>query len=291
MSGEKGTLYVVATPLGNLADMSRRALDVLAAVDVIAAEDTRLSGRMLAHLGIKGGRLVSLHEHNEKARLHELVEQLLDGRNVALISDAGTPLISDPGYRLVNAAAAAGVRVSPIPGPSALVAALSVAGLPTDRFVFEGFPPPKQGARSKFFHALREEERTLVFYESCHRIQMSIGDMIEAFGGERQAVIARELTKHYEQIERGTLKELAQWLATDEDRLRGEFVVILAGAERPEVSAESSYVAHLLDVLVSELPTRQAADLAARISGAPRQHLYREAQRRRQALDTRANRS
>lgn len=281
MSIEAGVLYVVATPLGNLGDISPRAAQVLGAVDVVAAEDTRVSGRLLAHLGLSVGRLLSLHEHNEEARVPSLVQGLREGSSVALISDAGTPLISDPGFRLVVAARAAGVRVSPVPGPSALIAALSVAGLPTDRFVFEGFLPAKRAARRARLQTLAEERRTLVFYESSHRIEACVGDMAEAFGGARRAVVARELTKRFEQVADGVLDELASWLAEDADRRRGEFVLVVAGDDRPTASADTASADKVLSVLAEALPTRQAADLAARITGAPRQALYREAQRLR----------
>ncbi|MEJ2631602.1 MAG: 16S rRNA (cytidine(1402)-2'-O)-methyltransferase [Acidihalobacter sp.] len=279
MSIETGVLYVVATPLGNLGDISPRAAQVLGEVDVVAAEDTRVSGRLLAHLGQSAQRLLSLHEHNETARVPDLIQQLSEGASVALVSDAGTPLISDPGFRLVAAAREAGVRVSPVPGPSALIAALSVAGLPTDRFVFEGFLPAKSAARRSRLQALDEERRTLVFYESSHRIEACLGDMTEVFGGARRGVVARELTKRFEQVADGTLDELVAWLAADADHCRGEFVVVVAGDAREERTAESASVEKVLGVLVETLSTRQAADIAARITGAPRQALYREAQR------------
>ncbi|APZ44504.1 16S rRNA (cytidine(1402)-2'-O)-methyltransferase [Acidihalobacter ferrooxydans] len=275
---EAGVLYVVATPLGNLSDISSRAVEVLREVELIAAEDTRVSGRLLAHLGLSAGRMLSLHEHNEQARVPDLVLRLSRGATVALVSDAGTPLISDPGFRLVAAARAAGVRVSPVPGPSALIAALSVAGLPTDRFVFEGFLPARGAARRSRLNALAEETRTLVFYESSHRIAACVNDLAAVFGGARHGVIARELTKHFEQVADGCLDALGAWLAADTDHVRGEFVVLVAGAasvSTPDTAAADK----VLSVLVDALPTRQAADLAARITGAPRQALYREAQR------------
>ncbi|WP_455385258.1 16S rRNA (cytidine(1402)-2'-O)-methyltransferase, partial [Acidihalobacter prosperus] len=240
MSIEAGVLYVVATPLGNLGDISPRAAEILGAVDVVAAEDTRVSGRLLAHLGLSAGRLLSLHEHNEESRVPGLIQRLRDGDSVALISDAGTPLISDPGFRLVVAAREAGVRISPVPGPSALIAALSVAGLPTDRFVFEGFLPAKPAARRSRLQALADERRTLVFYESSHRVEACVGDMAEAFGGARRAVIARELTKRFEQVADGALDELKSWLEADADRSRGEFVLVVAGDDKQPTSAEAA---------------------------------------------------
>lgn len=279
MSIEAGVLYVVATPLGNLGDISPRAAEILGAADVVAAEDTRVSGRLLSHLGLSAGRLLSLHEHNEEFRVPGLIQRLRDGDSVALISDAGTPLISDPGFRLVVAAREAGVRVSPVPGPSALIAALSVAGLPTDRFVFEGFLPAKPAARRSRLQTLADERRTLVFYESSHRVEACVGDMAEAFGGARRAVIARELTKRFEQVADGALDELKSWLEEDADRSRGEFVLVVAGDDKQPASVEAASKDKVLSVLAEALPTRQAADLAARITGAPRQALYREAQR------------
>jgi 16S rRNA (cytidine1402-2'-O)-methyltransferase len=279
VSIEAGVLYVVATPLGNLGDVSPRAAEVLGSVDVVAAEDTRVSGHLLSHLGLSAGQLLSLHEHNEEARVPTLVRRLLDGASVALVSDAGTPLISDPGFRLVAAAREAGVRVSPVPGPSALIAALSVAGLPTDRFVFEGFLPARAAARRSRLQALVDERRTLVFYESSHRVEACLDDMAEVFGKERRAVIARELTKRFEQIADGGLAELGVWLAADANRRRGEFVLVVAGDDQPVVAADTTSTDKVLGVLAEVLPTRQAADLAARITGAPRQALYREAQR------------
>lgn len=279
MSIEAGVLYVVATPLGNLGDISARAVEVLAGVDVIAAEDTRVSARLLTHLGVGAKRLLSLHEHNEDARVPGLILRLREGASVAVVSDAGTPLISDPGFRLVSAARAAGVVVRPVPGPSALIAALSIAGLPTDRFVFEGFLPPRAAARRTRLQALTDERRTLVFYESSHRVEASLAAMAEAFGDERRGVLARELTKRFEQTADGSLAELVAWLAADADRRRGEFVIVVAGAAGEPPAVGMAAVERVLAELVEALPTRQAADIAARITGAPRQALYREAQR------------
>lgn len=268
-----GVLYVVATPIGNRADITQRALDVLGAVARVLAEDTRHSGTLLRSLGI-ATPLVSLHEHNEQAQVDGLLARLRAGEDLALISDAGTPLISDPGYRLVRAARQAGVTVVPVPGPSALIAALSVAGLPTDRFVFEGFLPPKAAARRGRLQALAAESRTLVFYEASHRIQESLADLAEIFGAGREAVIARELTKNFEQVESATLAELNAWLAADANRLRGEFVVLVAGAPAAEEADIDPEARRVLDILRRELPVKQAAALAAEITGARKNALY-----------------
>lgn len=268
-----GVLYVVATPIGNRADITQRALDVLGAVARVLAEDTRHSGTLLRSLGI-ATPLVSLHEHNEQAQVDGLLARLRAGEDLALISDAGTPLISDPGYRLVRAARQAGVTVVPVPGPSALIAALSVAGLPTDRFVFEGFLPPKAAARRGRLQALAAESRTLVFYEASHRIQECLADLAEIFGAGREAVIARELTKSFEQVQSATLAELNAWLAADANRLRGEFVVLVAGAPAAEEADIDPEARRVLDILRRELPVKQAAALAAEITGARKNALY-----------------
>lgn len=271
-----GVLYVVATPIGNRADITQRALAVLGAVDRVLAEDTRHSGTLLRTLGI-GTPLLSLHEHNEQVQVEPLLARLRAGADLALISDAGTPLISDPGYRIVRAARQAGIAVVPIPGPSALIAALSVAGLPTDRFVFEGFLPAKAAARRAHLHGLANETRTLVFYEASHRIQECLSDLAECFGVEREAAIARELTKTFEQVQAGTLAELNAWLAEDANRQRGEFVVLVAGAAPvadTELDAEAKRV---LKLLLTELPIKRAAALAAEITGARKNALYQYA--------------
>ena len=275
MTESSGVLYIVATPLGNLGDISQRALDTLQNVDLIAAEDTRHSGRLLQHFGI-GTRMFSLHEHNEQKQSERLLQVLGEGRSLALISDAGTPLISDPGYRVVQRARDAGFRVVPIPGPSALIAALSVAGLPTDRFIFEGFLPAKQKARRQQLENLVDEPRTLVFYESCHRIKSCLDDMLEIFGPERPAVIARELTKAYEQIQSGHLCELMEWLQSDPNHLRGEFVVLVHGAGQRDDVAEGldAEALQTLKVLMDELPLKQAAKLTARRYGLPNRLVY-----------------
>jgi len=266
-----GTLYIVATPIGNLDDLSSRAKQTLATVDVIAAEDTRHTGRLLSHIGVKTP-LTALHEHNEARESERLVGVLQDGRDVALVSDAGTPLLSDPGYRFVAAARAAGLAVSPVPGPSALIAALSVAGLPTDRFVFEGFLPAKQAARRARIASLSREPRTLVFYESVHRVDAAMDDFIAGFGPHRPAFIGRELTKLHEQCCQGTLGELRERLRTGEIPAKGEFVIAVGGDERPAAAAFD--VDRLIDALAGVLPTRDAAALVAKLTGEKRNAVY-----------------
>lgn len=282
-----GTLYVVATPIGNLEDMTPRAIRVLNEVDMIAAEDTRHSATLLRHFGIHT-ETISLHEHNERDRVPSCVELLRSGKSIALISDAGTPLISDPGYRLVGSAVSAGVSVVPIPGACAAIAALSVAGLPTDRFVFEGFPPARTAARRAAFEILLPETRTLVFYESAHRIVETIDDMIAVFGSDRPAVMARELTKAFETQYRGTLADLRAGLARSaEDRL-GEFVVLLHGAAA-DVDAIAPFAERTLRLLLAELPLKQAVSLAAEIAGVSKNALYRRALELKQGAGERDN--
>lgn len=269
---KRGVLYIVATPIGNLQDIAPRAQEVLRTADIVAAEDTRHTGTLLKALGIAARSLVAVHEHNERRRTDELLAQLRGGASVALVSDAGTPLISDPGFDLVRAAAAAGVEVVAIPGPCAAIAALSLAGLPTDRFVFEGFLPAKTQARRERLQALSQEARTLVFYEAPHRLLEVLEDVCDAFGAERSAAVARELTKLYETTYRGTLRELLERARTDTDMARGEIVLVIAG--RAEVSATSVDVERVLRVLLEELSPAQAAKLAARLTGAKRADLY-----------------
>ena len=267
-----GTLHVVATPIGNLGDLSPRALETLKRVDAICAEDTRHTRQLLAHFGLERP-LLALHEHNEGDAAAPLVARLLAGDSLALVSDAGTPLVSDPGFRLVRAARAAGVRVSPVPGPSALVAALSAAGLPSDRFVFEGFLPAKAKARREHLQALAAEPRTLIFYESSHRIEETLADMAMAFGEERPAVVARELSKLFETVLDGGLAGLVRRVREDANQRKGEFVVLVQGA--PE--AADTKVAEgrrLYARLCEHLPPSTAAKLAADLSGAPRKALY-----------------
>ena len=266
------TLHVVATPIGNLGDLSPRAQQVLREVAAVCAEDTRRSGQLLAHFGI-GTPLLALHEHNEQQLAERLVARLLAGESLALVSDAGTPLVSDPGYRLVRAAREAGIRVSPVPGPSALVAALSVAGLPSDRFAFEGFLPAKASARRERLAALAGEPRTLVFYESSHRIEESLADLRAAFGDDRPAVLARELTKLFETVLDGTLADLHARVAADADQRKGEFVLVVQGVGE-DVDAKLAEGRRVHAVLARQLPPSTAAKLAAEITGAPRKALY-----------------
>jgi 16S rRNA (cytidine1402-2'-O)-methyltransferase len=272
-----GTLYVVATPIGNLDDISVRALRVLREVALIAAEDTRHSLRLLQHFGIATA-LQACHEHNEREQGGRFLERLLAGDDLALISDAGTPLISDPGFHLVRQARAAGVRVVPVPGACALVAALSAAGLPSDRFSFEGFLPAKSAARKARLQVLQEDPRTLIFYEAPHRILDCIADMQEVFGSGREAVLARELTKTFETLKGLPLGELLEWVAADSNQQRGECVLLVAGWQAPEgdeaVSAEALRV---LDLLLAEMPLKRAAALAAEITGVRKNLLYQAA--------------
>lgn len=271
-TGTSGTLWVVATPIGNLDDITLRALQVLRAAHRVAAEDTRHTRRLLAHHGIRA-ELLALHEHNEDRAGASVLAALEAGRDIALVSDAGTPLISDPGFRVVRAARARGLRVSPVPGPCAAIAALSVAGLPPDRFVFEGFLPARGAARRARLQALAGEPRTLVFHESGHRIGAMLDDCVAAFGAARPAVLARELTKLHETVLSQSLGELARRVAGDPDQARGEIVLLVGGrpAEAGDALAEGRRV---LALLSPHLPPARAAQLAAAISGAPRKTLY-----------------
>jgi 16S rRNA (cytidine1402-2'-O)-methyltransferase len=277
MSNDTGTLYIVATPIGNLEDITHRALRLLAGVDLIAAEDTRHSRKLLHHYAIST-RLVALHEHNERGKSAALIRLLLAGKCIALISDAGTPLISDPGLYLVRSAQAAGVRVVPVPGPCAAVAALSAAGLPSDRFCFEGFPPTRAAARAAFFQRLSQESRTLIFFESPHRIVRSIEAMAAAFGGERPAALARELTKLFETIRRAPLSELCQWIRQQPaEAIAGEFVVLIQGVSAAAAAVDSDDAQRVLRVLLASLPLKQAVALTAQITGHKRRALYQTA--------------
>ena len=263
---------MVATPIGNLSDLSPRALSVLGGVHSIAAEDTRHTGQLLAHFGI-ATPMIALHEHNEREAVPALIERLRAGEAVALVSDAGTPLISDPGFHLVRAAHQEGVRVLPIPGPSAVVSALSVSGLPSVRFAFEGFLPAGREQRLKRLAALARETRTLIFFEAPHRILTSLADMSEVFGPMRQAVIARELTKRFETVITGTLQELLARLQDSEEQRRGELVVLVEGAAEP-AEPEQEEVRRVLSILLRELPLKQAVNLAAQITGAKKNAVY-----------------
>ena len=266
-----GTLFVVATPIGNLEDLSPRARQTLANVDLIAAEDTRHTGRLLSHFGIKT-RLLALHDHNEADVVAGLISRLQQGESVSLVSDAGTPLISDPGYRLVQAAHNEGISVSPLPGPSALTAALSVAGLPTDRFCFEGFLPAKKKARGDVLQSLANETRTMIFYESVHRIADSLGDLVVAFGGNRLACLGRELSKMHEQCVHATLEDLAVQIQDGTITSKGEFVIVVSGTSEDRPS--SIDVDRLLIELADKLPAKDVAKIVSRVTGEKRNSLY-----------------
>ncbi|HET9122010.1 MAG TPA: 16S rRNA (cytidine(1402)-2'-O)-methyltransferase [Acidiferrobacteraceae bacterium] len=274
---EPGTLYVVATPIGNLQDMSVRGAEILRGVAAIACEDTRHSAVLLQHLGIST-KTVALHDFNEDRAAAALLARLVAGENIALISDAGTPLVSDPGFRLVRGAHERGIPVRAVPGASAVIAALSVSGLPTDRFSFEGFPPPKTSARRRLFESLAADPRTLIFYESAHRIHDCLMDMTQVFGTGRPATLARELTKRFEAVHCATLGELRAWLDADRDRLRGEFVVLVGGATEDDLRAQRQEQGRaLLDALRPYMSTAQAVALAHRTTHADRNDLYQYA--------------
>ncbi len=270
----ESTLFVVATPIGNLDDLSPRARKVLEEADLIAAEDTRRTGRLLSHFGIKS-RLLALHEHNEESLVAGLIDRLSEGQTIALVSDAGTPLISDPGYRLVCAAHEQGINVSPVPGASAVVAALSVAGLPTDRFCFEGFLPARQSARQGRLQELAHEPRTIVIFESVHRIVECLGDLLQIFGPERRAFIGREITKLHEQCRSATLAELKGMLDDDQISRKGEFVLAVEGQRVTDTSTVSIDLTQLLRELTTVLPGSQAVDVVASLTGRGRTEIYR----------------
>lgn len=286
-----GRLYVVATPIGNLGDLSTRAQGALQSCALIAAEDTRHTGTLLKHFGIRTP-MVSLHEHNEQKRAEGLTRRLLAGESIALVSDAGTPAISDPGFELVRAAAAAGIDIVAIPGPCAAIAALSIGALPTDRFCFEGFLPPRGAARRKHLETLANEPRTLVFYESPHRVRDTLEDCAACFGGERAGAVAREITKMHETTYRGSLRELAAQARTDADFIRGEIVLLVAGtAEKPMTAGgedgHGGALDKVLTVLLAELPLKQAAKLAARITATRDNEAYKRALQLKQAYGER----
>jgi len=272
-SRRTGILYVVATPIGNLDDISPRARAVLEAVDLVAAEDTRRVRRLLARFGIRN-TLLSVHEHNESARVGQLLERIVRGQDIALVSDAGTPLVSDPGYRLVAAARAQNLPVTPVPGSCALIAALSVAGLPSDRFRFEGFLPARRAARRTALQALVDCPQTLIFYESVHRIMDTLEDMVEVFGAQRPATLARELTKLHETLYRGSLADVRAALADDPGGDRGELTLVVGGTGQQHDS-DAAELRRVVNILAAELPAGQAATLAARLTGARRREAYR----------------
>ena len=267
-------LHVVATPIGNLEDITLRALRVLAEVDVIAAEDTRHTGRLLSHHGIDAP-LLALHEHNEEKVTQRLLDRLKAGETIALVSDAGTPLLSDPGFRLVRAAAEADITISAIPGPSAITAALSICGVATDRFSFEGFLPQKQSARIRFLSSLRDEQRTMVLFESSHRIMASLRDMESVLGAGRKAAICREMTKQFETVLRGSLAGLRSQLEDDPNQRKGEFVLVLSGCEQ-DYPAAFGRAMELGYALQDHLSLSQAARVAAKVCGVSRRELYEQ---------------
>jgi 16S rRNA (cytidine1402-2'-O)-methyltransferase len=279
VSNNRGTLFVVATPIGNLDDISARATRVLTEVDLIAAEDTRHTRRLLAHLGIHTATC-AYHDHNESRAAPGMIAKLLRGEDIALVSDAGTPLISDPGFRLVQQAHENGIRVVPVPGPSALISALCAAGLPGDRFVFEGYAPARATARRKRFRMLRDEPGTVVLFEAPHRILACLDDAAAEFGADRRAALARELSKRFETIRRDTLGGLRAWLRADEMQQRGEFVVLIEGTGGEPAGANMD-PARVLDILLRKLPLKEAAALASEITGAGKNALYREGLKRR----------
>ena len=269
-----GTLYIVATPIGHLGDLSPRAVEVLSGIDVIAAEDTRVTRKLLQHMGADTAML-SLHEHNEQQRIQSLLARLQAGDSVALVSDAGTPLISDPGYPLVRAVRQADIKVVPIPGPCAVITALSVSGLPTDKFIFEGFLPGKSSGRRSKFEELLDEHRTLIFYESPHRILACLEDLEAVMGNHREVVIARELTKTFETIRSGNVAEIREWVEQDQNQQRGEIVLLVAGA--PIIEESNPDLERILRLLMAELPLKQAAALTAQICDAKRNEVYQQA--------------
>jgi len=276
VSTKSGLLYVVATPIGNLADISLRAQQVLSEVDFIGAEDTRRTRPLLNHLGVNKP-IISLHEHNERQRVDSLLQRILAGESMALVSDAGTPLISDPGYHLVRQAREQGITVIPVPGACALVAALSISGLPTDHFRFEGFLPSKSSARKTRLHELEHESVTLVFYESSHRIMDSVQDMLDIFGSDREAVLARELTKMYETVLGSTLDDIVKYLQADPNQSRGEFVLVVKGIEKNKEANEIEKADGLLQLLLKEMPLKSACQVASKYLGLSKNEVYQRA--------------
>ena len=274
MTDLTGILYIVATPIGNLQDITQRALDTFAQVDLIAAEDTRHSGLLLSHYGIKKP-FFALHDHNEQEKAHILVEKLKQGSNIALISDAGTPLISDPGFHLVRQCREAGIRVVPLPGACAAITALCASGMASDRFCFEGFLPAKSKARKDKLENIAEEDRTLIFYESTHRILDTLEDMQSVLGEERYIVLAREITKTWEMITGNTIKNLREWLLEDPNRTKGEMVLIVEGKPKSDNNDEiSPQAVKALELIAEELPLKKAAAIVAELYGYKKNALY-----------------
>lgn len=274
MTDLTGILYIVATPIGNLQDITQRALETFAQVDLIAAEDTRHSGLLLSHYGIKKP-FFALHDHNEQEKAHILVEKLKQGSNIALISDAGTPLISDPGFHLVRQCREAGIRVVPLPGACAAITALCASGIASDRFCFEGFLPAKSKARKDKLENIAEEDRTLIFYESTHRILDTLEDMQSVLGEERYMVLAREMTKTWEMITGNTIKNLREWLLEDPNRTKGEMVLIVEGKPKSDNNDEiSPQAVKALELIAEELPLKKAAAIVAELYGYKKNALY-----------------
>ena len=272
-ASNQGILYVVATPIGNLGDMVPRAVETLQTVALIAAEDTRHSSRLLSHFDIKTP-CIAYHDHSDESRVDQLIAKMHAGDSIALISDAGTPLVSDPGYRLVRSARQAGIQIVPIPGACAMIAALSAAGLPSDRFAFEGFLPAKQVARCTQLQTLSADSRTLIFYEAPHRILETLQDMRAVFGPDREVVIAREITKTFETIKGDKVSALVDWVAADSNQQRGEIVLLVHGASKQENEAITPEQIHIMKVLLEELPLKQAASIGAKLTGLKKNFLY-----------------
>ncbi|WNN43840.1 MULTISPECIES: 16S rRNA (cytidine(1402)-2'-O)-methyltransferase [Winslowiella] len=270
------TLYIVPTPIGNLGDITQRALTVLTSVDLIAAEDTRHTGLLLQHFAINA-RLFALHDHNEQQKAEQLLAKLQEGQSIALVSDAGTPLINDPGYHLVRRCREAGIRVVPLPGACAAITALSAAGLPSDRFCYEGFLPAKSKGRCDTLRALEQEPRTLIFYESTHRLLDSLQDIATVLGEDRYVVLAREITKTWESIQGAPIGELLAWVKEDENRRKGEMVLIIEGFKAPADDALPAEALRTLALLQAELPLKKAAALTAEIHGVKKNALYKYA--------------
>ncbi|HCT9396207.1 16S rRNA (cytidine(1402)-2'-O)-methyltransferase [Proteus mirabilis] len=268
------TLYIVPTPIGNLGDITQRALDVLSHVDLIAAEDTRHTGLLLQHFAINA-RLFALHDHNEQQKADQLISKLQQGLSIALVSDAGTPLINDPGYHLVNQCRKNGIKVVPLPGACAAITALSAAGLPSDRFCYEGFLPAKTKSRQDCLRDLAQEPRTLIFYESTHRLLDSLADMVTVWGEARYVVLARELTKTWETIQGMPVGELLNWVREDENRRKGEMVLIVEGYQKPQEDHFAPEVLRTLAILQKELPLKKAAAVTAEIYGVKKNALYK----------------
>ncbi len=274
MSLDSGTLFVVATPIGNLDDLTPRARQILSEVDLVAAEDTRHTGRLLSHFGIKKPQ-IALHDHNEESVAPKLIAALIEGKCIALVSDAGTPLISDPGYRLVGAAHEAGVAVSPVPGASAVTAALSVSGLPTDRFSFEGFLPSKKPARLKRLREICDDPSSMLFFESVHRIKATIKDLCGVYGADRRAFIGRELSKMHEQCVSSTLGEMGEMIESGQIPTKGEFVVVVEGNRNVDAETTTISIDRLIAEISAVLPLSQGADLVSSLSGRRRNEIYR----------------